>query len=89
MKLQFSFQVRADSNQRPSCKIHGTVPTAFTQWAFAVVDELNPQHHAEDQLEAFGGMKVMARSVMAVIVRLGFTPRLAGTADPSHTQIPV
>ena len=30
----------------------------------------------------------MARSVIAVIVRLGLTPRLAGITDPSHTYKP-
>jgi hypothetical protein len=33
-----------------------------------------------------GSMKAIARSVIAVMVRLGFTPTLAGIADPSHTS---
>src|SRR5208283_3435165 len=36
---------------------------------------------------AAGGMKLMARSVRAVIVRLGFTPRFAATTDPSQTYM--
>lgn len=34
-----------------------------------------------------GGIKLMARSVSAVIVRLGLTPRLADTTDPSQIYI--
>jgi hypothetical protein len=33
-------------------------------------------------------MKLMARSARAVIVRLGFTPGLAETAEPSITYRP-
>jgi hypothetical protein len=33
----------------------------------------------------FSGIMDMARSVMAVMVREGFTPGLADTALPSHT----
>jgi hypothetical protein len=36
---------------------------------------------------ALGGMKLMARSAMAVIVSDGLTPMFAGTADPSVTYI--
>ena len=35
---------------------------------------------------AFGGTRDIARSASAVIVRRGFTPRLAGTALPSQTS---
>ncbi len=34
---------------------------------------------------AFGGTRLIARSASAVIVKLGFTPTLALTADPSAT----
>ena len=34
---------------------------------------------------AFFGTSLMARSAMAVMVRLGFTPRLAGMIEPSIT----
>ena len=33
-----------------------------------------------------GGISVIARSAIAVIVRLGFTPMFAGTAAPSQTS---
>ena len=36
----------------------------------------------------FGGMKLIARSASAVIVRLGFTPGLAETDEPSMTYKP-
>jgi hypothetical protein len=32
-------------------------------------------------------MKLMARSVRAVMVRLGFTPKLAATTEPSQTYM--
>jgi hypothetical protein len=38
-------------------------------------------------ISAAGGMKLIARSVSAVMVRLGFTPRLAETTDPSQMYI--
>ena len=34
-----------------------------------------------------GGIKLMARSVRAAIVRLGLTPRLAATTEPSQTYM--
>src|SRR5581483_8528285 len=44
-------------------------------------------HRSAEAAEAgAGGMKLIARSAIAVIVRLGFTPGLAGTAEPSHTS---
>ena len=36
----------------------------------------------------FAGMRLMARSASAVMVRLGFTPTLADTAAPSTTYSP-
>jgi len=36
---------------------------------------------------ATGGIKLIARSASAVMVRLGFTPRLAPTTDPSQMYI--
>lgn len=36
----------------------------------------------------FGEIRLIARSVMAVIVRLGLTPKLAGMTEPSHTYNP-
>src|SRR5208337_251281 len=38
-------------------------------------------------VSAAGGMKLMARSVRAVMVRLGFTPKFAATTDPSQTYM--
>ena len=38
-------------------------------------------------VSAAGGMKLIARSVRAVMVRLGLTPRFAATTDPSQTYI--
>ena len=35
---------------------------------------------------ALVGIAAIARSVRAVMVRLGFAPMLAGTAEPSHTN---
>jgi len=40
--------------------------------------------HADSQAL---GIKLIARSVKAAIVRLGFTPRLAEMTDPSQTYI--
>ncbi len=34
-----------------------------------------------------GGMKLMARSLNAVMVRLGLTPRLPAITEPSHTYM--
>jgi hypothetical protein len=31
-----------------------------------------------------GGIKLIARSVIAVMVKLGFTPRFADTTEPSQ-----
>ncbi len=35
-------------------------------------------------MSEFAGMKLIARSAKAVIVRLGFTPRLAAITEPSQ-----
>ena len=47
-------------------------------------------HHAASSsvAPALAGMKLMARSASAVMVRLGFTPRLAESIDPSTTYRP-
>ena len=38
-------------------------------------------------VSAAGGIKLIARSASAVMVRLGLTPRLAATTDPSQMYI--
>jgi hypothetical protein len=40
-------------------------------------------HHSKPSLP-FGGMKLIARSASAVMVRLGLTPRFAATTAPSQ-----
>lgn len=43
--------------------------------------------HAFQSVSAAGGIKLMARSVTAQMVRLGLTPRLAARTEPSQMYI--
>jgi len=46
--------------------------------------ERGPKPHHSKRSLPFGGMKLIARSASAVMVRLGLTPRFAATTAPSQ-----
>jgi hypothetical protein len=48
------------------------------------VERLDHAPVSSQAVSAAGGMKLMARSASAVMVRLGLTPRFAATTDPSQ-----
>ena len=66
--------------QQPLSQSRVTAVTVFAQWCTAHAAGAMSLQSVSVAL----GMKLMARSARAVMVRLGFTPRLTGKTDPSQ-----